>query len=987
MTLKGADSTAPQSTTSDWVEPGSATPTSASPSATSGPSTPTPHGSTTNASAKTDTEPPGSNPDASIDDLSIDQLAATQRATAPLPRLSRPAYFADRHEERTRRREDLTDVILALLGIALVWVLGMYAHSTTQGVTDDVRNVFAGALRAIFLLPVTLIEGLIILAGPIVIVGALARRGRLTTIIETLLTAAIATFTGWVLMIVLDHVPADFTAPLGATGTFGAHAAINLVLMTLAALFTTAGETTHMRSIRYGWLGLAVVAFFGVIRGTMSLPSALVSLLLGRMIGSLARWVLGFEDQRATGIDIVEGLLSIGIVPSRIIRSDLETSTSPLVTWKIDEVDSRRVNPDRHPTGDGSASVISGADMQPGRDTALVGARPGSTAVQAGSETTNAGTPETDVTDEVTTSTDEEADVTSTRQDLHMFTTDVDLVEYTVTRYPQRPDARHYAVWDDHGRLWEVQVLDPGRELTGTLIDVWNNLRLRGISRWVSPSLKANAERSTLTTLAAHRAGVHVAEPLGMAQVGDSILVASKAIPPVTTLKDSPDHLLSDDVLDQVWNQLLLAHSRSITHRDLTFDSVMLDASGQVWLLGWDQGEVATNELNRRIDIAQMLVLLSVCVGEKRALESAVRAVGIRELKASAPVLQGAVLPAQISRAVRKSETLANLRTAIVGDEKNESAQLLKLERFAPKTIITVAILAVALIVVLGSMNFREIADAVTSASPVWILIAFILGALTWFGAAVPLVALSTEKIKLSDATLAQIAASVVTVVAPAGIGPAALNLRFLNKQKVETPMAITTVTLMQISQFLTTVALLFIILLTGASSTPLNISLPTSTIVLIVVAVLAVVATALAVPKLRRWLWEKIKPTWKQIYPRLIWIVGQPKRIAAVLGGNIVMNIGFVGAFWAALKAFGGELNLLTLAVTYLASNSLGSVIPSPGGIGPVEAALTGGLQVAGIPVSVALSTAVLYRLVTFYGRIPFGWAALKIMQKKDLL
>ena len=98
-------------------------------------------------------------------------------------------------------------------------------------------------------------------------------------------------------------------------------------------------------------------------------------------------------------------------------------------------------------------------------------------------------------------------------------------------------------------------------------------------------------------------------------------------------------------------------------------------------------------------------------------------------------------------------------------------------------------------------------------------------------------------------------------------------------------------------------------------------------------------------------------------------------------------MNIGFVGAFWASLKAMGGSLNLVTLSITYLASNSLGSVVPSPGGIGPVEAALTGGLQVAGIAVSIALPTAIIYRLVTFYGRAPFGWVALKIMQKRNLI
>ena len=59
----------------------------------------------------------------------------------------------------------------------------------------------------------------------------------------------------------------------------------------------------------------------------------------------------------------------------------------------------------------------------------------------------------------------------------------------------------------------------------------------------------------------------------------------------------------------------------------------------------------------------------------------------------------------------------------------------------------------------------------------------------------------------------------------------------------------------------------------------------------------------------------------------------------------------------------------------------------PSPGGIGPVEAALTGGLALAGIPYSVAFSTAVLYRFFTFWGRVPLGWIALRIAGRKNII
>ena len=197
--------------------------------------------------------------------------------------------------------------------------------------------------------------------------------------------------------------------------------------------------------------------------------------------------------------------------------------------------------------------------------------------------------------------------------------------------------------------------------------------------------------------------------------------------------------------------------------------------------------------------------------------------------------------------------------------------------------------------------------------------------------------------------------------------------------------MAVTTVTLMQISQALVTIILLLLVMVIAGSS--LSVSVPYGTILGVVALVMVAVGVIVAVPKVRRWIWSKIQPTWQQVYPRLLWIVGQPRRLAAVVGGNLLMNIGYVGSFWTALLAMGGSLNFSTVSLTYLTANAAGSFIPSPGGIGTVETALTSGLTVAGISSSVAIATALLYRLVTFYGRIPFGWLAMKYMEKRDLI
>ena len=829
-------------------------------------------------------------------------------------RLPRPAYIADRIFTIQRRREDVVDIVISILAILIIWTIGTVASATTRGVTMDVLQF--QLIRQILILPVNLVEGLIILITPIMVIISLALRKRLHTIIQVIVTSVVAAVGGWIIAILTGLLPAYLTIPLSVDRLIATQGhrsgfviAINLVLVTLCAMFTSAGEAQSMRAIRWGWIGVWVILILGVLRSSMTLPVAFISVFLGRAFGSGSRWIMGYDDQRAKGVTLVEALLGIGITPSRIVRTDLDTTIEPLSTWAVAE---------------------------------------------------------------------------NARGRLTQVPADLGDIGITITRRPDPDHNRHYQVWSDTGLTYELIVMDPGQELTGTLLEMWNNLRLRGISRWVSPSLKAQAERSSFTTLQALRAGVFTQEPIAIASANDSIIMVLSALPPTTPLTELGERA-SDEVLDRAWEQLRYAHTRGISHRALTPEAVVVDASSDVWLLDWDSGEVATTELNQSIDIAQMLVLTALAVGPQRALEAGRRCVGDETLIACAPVIQKPVLPASVNQMLRRSDLLSDLRAALVGDSEAESAPTADLQRFRPRTILTIAVAFIAVFVVVSSLNFNDLVSTMKSANPWWMAASAALACLIWVGSAVPLMALSPEKLRFGDTLIAQVAASIITVIAPAGVGPAALNLRYLRKRRVPTAAAVTTVTLMQISQALITIILLLLVMVSAGSS--LSVSLPYGTILAVVAVVMLAVGVIVAVPKVRRWIWAKIEPTWQQVYPRLLWIIGQPRRLAAVVAGNLLMNIGYVGAFWTAMVAMGGSLNFSTVAITYLTANAAGSFIPSPGGIGTVETALTSGLTVAGVSSSVAIATALLYRLVTFYGRIPFGWLAMKYMEKKDLI
>ena len=118
-------------------------------------------------------------------------------------------------------------------------------------------------------------------------------------------------------------------------------------------------------------------------------------------------------------------------------------------------------------------------------------------------------------------------------------------------------------------------------------------------------------------------------------------------------------------------------------------------------------------------------------------------------------------------------------------------------------------------------------------------------------------------------------------------------------------------------------------------------------------------------------------------MWPRLVWVMSNPMRLVLGVGGALMLTLSYILSFSASLWAFGYTVPFAVLAITYLASNTVGSIVPSPGGIGPVELALTAGLVAAGVPYGVALSTAIVYRLVTFWIPIPVGWLSLQRLQK----
>ena len=912
---------------------------------------------------------------------------------APAPGPAAPCsttLLVDTTAHRLRRTEDLLDLTLTLLGIGAVLILAIYARQTTTGVTQDVQNALAVVLRRILVFPLQAVEGLTTFIVPLaVLLDRLLRRSWRScgeAVISGIAgyAVAVAAMTGLVIW-----GPTALVMGLTVTASGTAQLGVSTVFASMAGLLTGAGDRNSSTTMRSGWAALWVILGLAVLRGALTLPGAVLSLLLGRTVGLLVRYVFGVEDRRAHGVTLVRALRRAGIDAVRVVRMDrapearawVVTTDAPLgYTEQVrEQVRDNPLTSDVPTNGAGSAAPS--ASDHPADEIPVPAAAPAAEPATG---------PTADPQAEPVASPLDPRPSGSAGANTIRPATDVDLAavlaEASSDALSQKRASVHrmYAVWDSAGERRNVTLLDADRQVAGFLSNIWDQIRVRGLSPTRDLSLRPAAEHAALMTMEARRARVRTPGLLGMAEAAESVLLVTDHVVGARSIRDLGAEV-DDDVLDQLWSQLQQAHAAGLAHGSIDASSVVVDESGRLWLLDWASGETISSELSRRVDLAQALALTALAVGAERAIDAASRSLTTAQLASIAPMLQRVVLPRQtrevMGRRGASRQVLQDLRDALVALTPTADAEPARLNRFSTRTVLMAVVALVAVWTLLAQLDFQQVSAAVSQANIWWMLAALAFSVATYVGAGLTLVAFSPERLSLWRSTEVHLASAVVSLVAPAGVGGAAINLRFLNRKGVPTAVGVATVALVQVVQFIVTVVLLVVLAAMTGQSTGLT--LPSGWVLVAAGAIVVVAAVVLVIPQARTWAWAKIEPTYRQVWPRLVWVMSNPMRLALGVGGALMLSLSYILSFSASLWSFGYTVPFAVLAITYLASNTVGSIVPSPGGIGPVELALTAGLVAAGVPYGVALSTAIVYRLVTFWIPIPVGWLSLQRLQK----
>jgi glycosyltransferase 2 family protein len=552
-------------------------------------------------------------------------------------------------------------------------------------------------------------------------------------------------------------------------------------------------------------------------------------------------------------------------------------------------------------------------------------------------------------------------------------------------------ETRLYAGTLRDGAGLDVTVLDRDQQAADLLYRLYRRVRVRTqVSRSAPLTVERAAERRALLTYATLDAGVLTPRLRALIRVGPEAAVIACDGHGGTALADLAQPP-TDAQLGRVWDAVLRLHGRRVTHRALTADHIVLEskpgAGGtDVMLLDPGSGDVAASDLQLRLDLAQLVAGLALLVGPDRAAESARAKLSKAELAAVAPLLQPVALHRSTRAALRRHpDVLPALRKRLLAAAPDTDTVPVQLERFRLRTVVTLVALVFAAYILAGDLtktNFGELLRA----NWLWAVAALGLSALTYVGATLSLSGVVLERLKPARTFLAQVASSFVALVAPAAVGGAALNIRYLQKAKVAPGDAAASVGASQVIALVLHLLLLGVFAALTGTSHDLTVRPPHWAYVAIAVLVAAILAV-LAVPAGRRLLRARMALTLSQVIPRLLDIAQQPARLAVGVGGALLVTAGYIACLTVSVYAFGGSIPIAAIAVVFLTGSAIGSFVPTPGGIGAVEAALSAGLTAAGLPGGVAISAVVLFRTVTFWLPVPLGWGAMNYLQHREAL
>ncbi|MGW0761811.1 lysylphosphatidylglycerol synthase transmembrane domain-containing protein [Streptomyces sp. NPDC002814] len=249
-----------------------------------------------------------------------------------------------------------------------------------------------------------------------------------------------------------------------------------------------------------------------------------------------------------------------------------------------------------------------------------------------------------------------------------------------------------------------------------------------------------------------------------------------------------------------------------------------------------------------------------------------------------------------------------------------------------------------------------------------WLLAAGAATCGTWVAASAARQGALVERLPVRRLLATQFAAGAANHLLPTGLGASAVNLRFMAVCGVPLARSSAAVALYLLAESIARVGMLAALLIAFPHALQLGSLLPDGVAGPLLTGIGVVAAVALLVLLLVRKLRTVVFTFLRTALGEARAVHTRPWRAVALWGGSLAFPALQAAGLVAVGLALGLPVPPAYMVVAYLAATVAVALIPTPGGIGSVEAALIVALVAAGGPVAVATAVVLAYRIITVW-------------------
>ncbi|MCU1499099.1 MAG: hypothetical protein JWM47_3052 [Acidimicrobiales bacterium] len=567
--------------------------------------------------------------------------------------------------------------------------------------------------------------------------------------------------------------------------------------------------------------------------------------------------------------------------------------------------------------------------------------------------------------------------------------------------------ARTFLVTSGSGRRAFVKLLGRDERDAYLILRMLKVLRVKDLDD-LRPSWSPGqlVEHEAYSALLASRSGARVPQVLaaGTTGGGDGLIVMDVVVG--RALAELPSEAVTDEVLDQVWVQVAALHRQGLAHRWLTATQILVDLpavgpdglspSGEphrppvVTLVDFRWVAHQADRAQLGADVAMLVTSLALIVGAERSVAAAARALPADALAAALPLVQPLAMPEDVRAAIGgQGHVLPAVRSRLQHAAGGIDYQLADIERINGRQLLGLAGAVVAAYTLLGfASSWPEISASMGRVS-LWALPGLVvLAAAPYLAGAATFMSVAPQRLPYGEVVRVMMGQSFLNRFTPANAGGMALRVRYLQKRGGDLGTAAAGVALTSVASGMAQVMVLATFAAwAGSSAGGLRFSLPRASSAAVALAVVAALGGLVwLTPWGRRVVGRRIETTVKQVWATLRDLARRPARFVTLFATTLATKIAVILAFSESCRAAEISLSFPKLGLLYLTATSLASAAPTPGGVGAVEAALTAALTGSGVPPTDALSAVFLFRLVTYWLPVPFGWWSLHRLQRSIL-